>query len=81
MIESTISIFVSSINFFIHFFTYKIISNNWSAKYHPENKERLQKQRSDNMVMNDTKICQKMKKKSLLSIEKNSRRKNVFLQL
>ena len=28
------------------------------------------KRKNDNMVVNDTKICQKMKNKSLLSIEK-----------
>ena len=51
--------------------------------YYQENKERLQtklvkdikiflkKKKSDNMVVNDTKISQKMKTKSLLSIEKN----------
>ena len=56
-----------------------------SAKYYHENKERLQKKlvkdikivlkkkkkKSDNMVVNVTKISQKMKNKSLLSIEKN----------
>ena len=30
------------------------------------------KTKSNNMVVNDAKICQKMKNKSLLSIEKNS---------
>ena len=30
------------------------------------------KKKSDNMAMNDTKISQKMKNKSLLSIEKNT---------
>ena len=61
------------------------MSKNLSAKYCQENKERLQKKlmkgikiflkkkkrKSSNMVMNDTKIYQKMKKKSLLSLEKN----------
>ena len=61
------------------------MSKNVSAKYYQENKERVQKKlvkdikiflkkkkkKSDNMVMNITKIFQKMKNKSLLSIEKN----------
>ena len=60
------------------------MSKNLSAKYYQENKERLQtkahvrkiflkkkKKKSNNMVANATKISQKMKKKSLLSIEKN----------
>ena len=55
-----------------------------SAKYHQENKKRLQKKarercqnfsekekKSDNMVVNITKISQEMRSKSLLSIEKN----------
>ena len=56
-----------------------------SAKYYQENKERLQKEaheryqnlskeeyeKSNNIVLNVTKISQKMKNKSLLSIEKN----------
>ena len=56
-----------------------------SAKYYQENKERLQKkaskryqnlskeeqEESDNMVMNVTKISQKMKKINWLNIEKN----------
>ena len=55
-----------------------------SGKYYQENKERLQKksckryqhfskeqkEKSGNMVMNVTKINQRMKNKSLLSIEK-----------
>ena len=58
---------------------------NLSAKYYQENKERLLKKRtkdikiflkkkkkkSNNMVVNVTKISQKMKNKSLLSIEQN----------
>ena len=58
---------------------------NLSAKYYQENKERLQKKlekdikiflkkkkkSSNNMAANVTKISQKMKNKSLLSIEKN----------
>ena len=61
------------------------MSENLPAKYYQENKERLQKKlmkdikiflkkkkrKSNNMVMNVTKISQKMKNKSLLSIEKN----------
>ena len=52
------------------------MSKNLSAKYCQENKERYQslskeeKEKSDNMVVNVTKIFQKMKNKSLLSIEK-----------
>ena len=56
-----------------------------SAKFYQNNKERLQKKlvtdikvflrkkkkKSNNMVLNDTKLYQKMKNKSLLSIEKN----------
>ena len=61
------------------------MSKNSSAKYYEENKERLQKKlvkdiniflkkkkkKSGNMVVNVTKISQKMKNKSLLSKEKN----------
>ena len=60
-------------------------SKNLSAKYYQENKEKLQKQlakdikiflkknkKSDNMVVNVTEDFQKMKNKSLLSIEKNT---------
>ena len=61
------------------------MSKNLSAKYYQENKERLQKkareryknllkeekEKKDNVVVNVTKISQKMKNKSLLSIEKN----------
>ena len=57
---------------------------NLSAKYDHENKERLQKkareryqnlskeekEKNDNMVVNVIKISQKMKKKSLLGIQK-----------
>ena len=55
-------------------------STDSSAKYYQNNKERLQKKlmkginvflKSSNMVVSDTKIYQKMKNKSLLSIEKN----------
>ena len=61
------------------------MSKHSSAKYYEENKERLQKKlvkdikiflkkkkkKSGNMVVNVTKISQKMKNKSLLSKEKN----------
>ena len=70
-------------NFF--FFIYVKISENLSAKCYQENKRRLQKrareryqnlskeekEKSYNMVLNVTEISQKMKNKSLLSIEKN----------
>ena len=60
-------------------------SRTLSAKYYQEIKERLQKtagkryqnlskeekEKSDNMVVNVTKISQKTKKKTFLSIEKN----------
>ena len=56
-----------------------------SAKYYQNNLERLQKkareryqslskkekEESNNMLLNDSKIYQKMKNKSLLSIERN----------
>ena len=68
---------------YIYIYIYLYLSQNLSAICYQENKERLQKraleryqnllkeEKSDNMVMNVTKISQKMKKKSLLSIEKN----------
>ena len=60
------------------------ISKNLSAKYYQKNKEKIQKkllkdirifskeekEKKNNMVMNVTKISQKMKNKSLLTIEK-----------
>ena len=59
------------------------MSKNLSAKYYQENKEKTRKKlvkdikiflkkkkKSDKMVMNITKISQKMKIKSLLSTEK-----------
>ena len=60
------------------------MSENLSAKYYQENKERLQKKlakdikiflkkkkkESNTMAVNVTKISKKMKNKSLLSIEK-----------
>ena len=61
------------------------MSENLSAKYYQENKERLQKkarerykkfskeekEKSNNIVVNVTKIPQKTKSNGLLSIEKN----------
>ena len=61
------------------------MSKNLSAKYYQENKEIIQKnlvkdikiflrkkkKKSNNMIVNVTKISQKIKNKSLLSIEKN----------
>ena len=58
------------------------MSKNVSDKNYQENKDRLQKkltkdlsnvekEKSDNIVVNNKKIYQKMKNKSLLSIEKN----------
>ena len=58
---------------------------NLSVKYYQKNKERLQKElakdikiflkkkkkKSDNMIMNGTKISQKMKNKNLLRIDQN----------
>ena len=63
------------------------MSKNLSAKYYQENKERLQEKlvkdikiflkkktkKSDNMVVNSTKISHLMKNNSFLSIEKNTR--------
>ena len=60
-------------------------SKNLSVKYYQGNKKRLQKnfvkdikislkkknKKSNNMVVNITKIFQKLKNKSLLSLEKN----------
>ena len=61
------------------------MSKDSSAKYYQDNRKRLQKKlvkdikvflkrmknKSNNMVVDDTKIYQKMKNKSWLSIEKN----------
>ena len=69
------------------------MSKNLFAKYYQENKEKLQikaperyqnlskeeKEKSSNMVVNVTKISQKMKNKSLLSIEKKYRRMRKIL--
>ena len=61
------------------------MSKDLSAKYYQDNKKRLQKsmrkisdflmkrkKKRDNIVVNNTKIYQKMKNKSWLSIEKNT---------
>ena len=62
-----------------------VISKDLSAKYYQNDKKRLQKKlvknitvflkkkkkKSDSMVVNNTKISQKMKNKRLLRIEKN----------
>ena len=64
------------------------MTKNLSAKYYQENKEILQekarvrnqnlskeeKEKSNNTVVNDTKIYLNMKNQSLLSIEKNIRK-------
>ena len=73
------------------------MSKTLSAKYYQENKERLQKkarkrycnlskeekEKSGNMVVSFKKISQKMKNKSLLSIEKNiiKREKKLYYNL
>ena len=44
-----------------------------SAKYYLENEARLQNKLVKDIVVNVTKISQKMKNKSLLSIERNIR--------
>ena len=71
-----------SFSYFI-LFTYIEISEHLSATYYQNNKKRLQKEflkdikvflkkkKKENMAVNHTKIYQKMKNKSLLSIEKN----------
>ena len=76
-----------SSNIFYNFvFIYIKMSKDLSAKYYQSNKERLpekaceryqslskdQKEKSNNMVVNDTKIGEKIKSKSLLSIEENA---------
>ena len=87
---------MSSNNFFISlFFTYIRMSRDSSAKHYQHNKERLQKKlmkdikvflkkkkiKSSIMVVNDTKIFQKLKNKSLLSIEKNIIKKRLIILL
>ena len=73
------------IDFFIIFFIYIKLFKILSAKYDQENKGRLQKNlvkdikiflkkkknKNNSMVVNVTKISQKMKNKILLSVEKN----------
>ena len=76
-----------SSNIFYNFvFIYIKMSKDLSTKYYQSNKERLpekaceryqslskdQKEKSNNMVVNDTKIGEKIKSKSLLSIEENA---------
>ena len=64
------------------------MSKHFSAKYYQENKERLeqknvvkdikifpQKKKSNNMIVNVTKVSQKMKKINWLSIEKKYKMK------
>ena len=82
----TSSIFMSSNIFYNFVFIYIKMSKDLSAKYYQSNKERLrekaceryqslskdQKEKSNNMVVNDTKIGEKIKSKSLLSIEENA---------
>ena len=76
--------------FFFHIFIY-IYKNVLSAKYYQENKEKLQKklmkfqnlsnkeeEKNDNMVVNITKIFQKMKKK-LIEYRYYRMRKNALL--
>ena len=86
MIKLTCNTFMSFNNLFTFFFFFACIkmSKDSSAKYQ-NNKEILQKnlvkdikvflkkkkKTNGNMVVNDTKIYQMMKNKSLLSVEKN----------
>ena len=80
----TCSFFMSSNNFFYFFHIYKNVSR--AVNYCQKNKERLQekiklvkdikffimkKEKSNNMVANNTKTYQKMKNKSLLRIERS----------
>ena len=69
------------------------MSKNLSTKYYQENKERLQKKvekdikifqkkqkkNSTNMVVNVTRISQKMKKINWLSIEKNEKKRFIII--
>ena len=50
------------------------MSKNLSSKYYQENKDY---KKSNNMIVNITKISQKMQNKSLLSIEKGYRMKKI----
>ena len=62
MIKLTCSIFISSIIFFIIFFTYIKMSKNSLAKYYQENRDYKKKaHKSSNIVVN----------KGLFSVEKN----------
>ena len=84
MFKSDILKSSNNIIFFTFFFIYIKMFKNLSATYYQENKERLQKnlvkdikiflqkkmKKSNSMIMNVTKISQKMKNKSFLSIEK-----------
>ena len=78
-------------NFFLYFFFIYIYKNVLSAKYYQENKGKLQKklmkyqnlsnkekEKNDNMVVNITKIFQKMKKK-LIEYRYYRMRKNALL--
>ena len=78
-------------NFFLYFFFIYIYKNVLSATYYQENKEKLQKklmkyqnlsnkekEKNDNMVVNITKIFQKMKKK-LIEYRYYRMRKNALL--
>ena len=72
MIKLTCSIFISSIIFFIIFFTYIKMSKNSLAKYYQENRDYKKKaHKSNNIVANNVKIYKNMKNKGLFSIEKN----------
>ena len=71
--------------FFLYIFTYIKMSENLSAKYYQNSKERLQKkllkdikvflikekEKRDNMVVIDTNIFQKTKNRTFVSIEEN----------
>ena len=78
-------------NFFLYFFFIYIYKNVLSAKYYQENKGKLpkklmkyqnlpnkEKEKNDNMVVNITKIFQKMKKK-LIEYRYYRMRKNALL--
>ena len=78
-------------NFFLYFFFIYMYKNVLSAKYYQENKGKLQKklmkyqnlsnkgkEKNDNMVVNITKIFQKMKKK-LIEYRYYRMRKNALL--
>ena len=67
MIKLTCSIFMSSNNYFIIFFTYIKISKDSSAKYYQNDKESLQKD-----LVKDIKVFLGKKKKK--KIQKSTRR-------